>query len=143
MECLAEVERCPLKPLAYHFYATIELSYLCNLHTHKGKQYIHVDLHKLIQFREGVSFYRFTTLVETHLKFMSDILWKFAWRSTKCIKGFISRTIGTRLLPTMLMCLIKSLSYLGSCSTNLSFAFPLWFHMLANLNAKNWRGEIL
>lgn len=41
---------CPLKPLAEPFYSTIELLHLCDLHTHEGKKYIHVHLHKFIRF---------------------------------------------------------------------------------------------
>lgn len=66
---LADCEKCPLKPLAERVYFIAELSFLCDLHTNKGKKYIHVDLHDLIL--KGCFFLSLCHFVESYLKFMS------------------------------------------------------------------------
>ncbi|KAI5648895.1 hypothetical protein M9H77_34900 [Catharanthus roseus] len=41
LKYLAEVQRCPLKPLVERFFANSELASLCELNTHDKKPYIH------------------------------------------------------------------------------------------------------
>lgn len=60
--------------MAEHMYSIKELSFLCELYTNEDEKYIDVDLHKLIRFWKGVTFYRFVTSLKTYLKFMSGVV---------------------------------------------------------------------
>lgn len=130
IKCLAEVEKCSLKPLVNHLF---QYWVVLIVYSYRFAQ--------MMCFRKVVSFYRFTTLLKIYLKFMSDTveicLEKYEFLQRVYIEEGWYKTANHHAdMPHQI-----SILY-GKCFVKPYFVLLLWFLMPMNGNVKNWREGI-